>query len=46
MLNVNSISVDTMAETCVWCDATFETRAELEKHIEEAHSSVRGRIKF
>jgi uncharacterized C2H2 Zn-finger protein len=34
-----------MVENCIWCDANFENREELEKHVEEAHPQVRARVK-
>lgn len=35
-----------MAETCIWCDACFESRADLEKHVSEQHTLSRGKIKI
>jgi uncharacterized C2H2 Zn-finger protein len=35
-----------MAETCIWCDAVLDTRADLEKHVAEQHSLSRGKMKI
>jgi len=33
-------------ETCIWCDSTFETRIELEYHLEcdECTKRIRGPV--
>lgn len=41
-LKQKAVSVEIMAEECVLCDAKFDTRAELEKHVAEAHTMARG----
>ena len=35
-----------MVEKCIWCGATFETREELEKHVEEEHPINRAGLKI
>jgi hypothetical protein len=34
-----------MSHICTWCDAVFETRFELEYHIESEHQLMRSSIR-
>ena len=33
-------------ETCIWCDASFDSHIELEYHVEQEHPFVRGSVKI
>ena len=33
-------------EICVLCDETFANRIELERHVEDEHPELRGRVKI
>jgi len=33
-------------ETCIWCDAAFSNRVELEYHVEQEHEFVVRNVKI
>jgi hypothetical protein len=33
-----------MSHTCIWCDAGFGTRIELEAHVEAEHPEIRKHV--
>ncbi len=35
-----------MSHTCIWCDAVFQTRMELEDHVDSEHSEMRGHVRI
>ena len=33
-----------MSQTCIWCDAAFETRMDLEDHVASEHPEIRNAV--
>jgi len=33
-------------ETCIWCDMTFQSRIELEAHVEDEHAFMKTNVRM